>query len=399
MTKFYLAACLGLSLIFAGSKTFAQDSTRAQFPNMLANSYIGVHAGYIDYPFTNALLAPGYSAEKIVKPFPAVKVILGHEFNKYFSAQISYLRPVLWVEYRNVNGDNGEHAIFMNVFGVTGKGMVPLSKKLTAYAEAGGAIVTRAGFNTNNVQIAGSTNYLTYELGAGLHYKMNKRADLVGSVTYAAGNSNEKQPRTMFYGLGVNYYMRPLSKEAVAKNSSGHYAFPHNVIQIGYSTNAIGYGINYWFSKAPIPVFWDGNIRATHGITLQYQRNSFHGRRFFQIDWGANVSYFQTELNKQDFFTVSLYPAMRFWPLRTKPFDLYFNAAVAGPTYFSEKMLDNRITGEHFTFYDYLGMGFLMGEKRNLNFEFRIAHYSNGNIFYDNPGILIPMCFNLGYAF
>ena len=79
--------------------------------------------------------------------------------------------------------------------------------------------------------------------------------------------------------------------------------------------------------------------------------------------------------------------------------DAYFYYSVAGPTYISKKIIDHIDTGEHFTFQDNMGVGMFFGEKRNLNAEIRIGHYSNGNIFPLNGAVKIPLSLNFGYAF
>jgi hypothetical protein len=55
-------------------------------------------------------------------------------------------------------------------------------------------------------------------------------------------------------------------------------------------------------------------------------------------------------------------------------------------------------TGKHFTFHDFMGIGTYAGLKRNIYAGLRIAHYSNGNIFPQNDGVMIPLTFNLGYV-
>src|SRR5262245_41995880 len=93
----------------------AQDE-RAQYPQLLSNSYIGLHVGYVDYAFSNSQLTSGFEAESIRVPHLAFRALLfGHEFNKYFSGQVSYLRPVKWVRYENVNADRSSHSVWMNV--------------------------------------------------------------------------------------------------------------------------------------------------------------------------------------------------------------------------------------------------------------------------------------------
>ena len=127
----------------------AQDQP-AQYPRFLENSYVGVQLGYIGYSFSSSQLQPGFQAQSISVPHLAARVFLvGHEFNKYFSAQISDMRPVQWVEYRNVNGDQGRHSVWMNVAGLTAKARLPLTKTVSAYGEGGLGIVTRKGFAIN----------------------------------------------------------------------------------------------------------------------------------------------------------------------------------------------------------------------------------------------------------
>ena len=93
-----------LILCLIAIRTSAQDK-RAQYPSFLANSYFGVNIGYINYPFTNEHLEPGFEAESVKIPHVAVRInLLGYRINDYLSAEISYTRPVNWVEYHNING-------------------------------------------------------------------------------------------------------------------------------------------------------------------------------------------------------------------------------------------------------------------------------------------------------
>ena len=55
--------------------------------------------------------------------------------------------------------------------------------------------------------------------------------------------------------------------------------------------------------------------------------------------------------------------------------------------------------GANFTFMDNMGTGIFFGEKRNLNMELKIGHYSNGNVFTDNEAVKIPLSLQLGYVF
>ena len=79
--------------------------------------------------------------------------------------------------------------------------------------------------------------------------------------------------------------------------------------------------------------------------------------------------------------------------------DLYIFYSVAGPSFLSKTVIDGTLTGRHFTFQDFMGMGIFAGKQRNVNAEVNINHYSNGNIFTENAGLKIPLTFTLGYAF
>src|SRR6266496_6755372 len=148
--KFTLIIFIEFLFSIPGNFIIAQDH-RYQYPAVLSNSFTGVSIGYINYPFSNFQLEPGYGAASIHVPHTAVRIILfGHEFNKYLSAQITYMRPVDWVEYKNVNNDNKRHTVWMNEVGLTGKIKSPAWKKFSLYAEGGMVLVTRRGFSINN---------------------------------------------------------------------------------------------------------------------------------------------------------------------------------------------------------------------------------------------------------
>jgi Lipid A 3-O-deacylase (PagL)/OmpA-like transmembrane domain len=377
-----------------------REDKRAQYPGILSNSFAGVNIGYINYPFSNKQMEPGYSAESIQIPHAAVRIILfGHQFNKYLSAQIIYMRPVDWIKYKNVNGDQSEHSVWMNAAGLTVKTQTPVWKKFSVYGEAGLGFITRRGFYINNSPVIKNADYATILTGAGLQYRLNNEWDIMLSAVYSPAHSKVKQPHTFFYSAGFTYTMRPLSREKVKRNSATGFIFPKNIVQFGYTTNALGYGTNNFVSKGVIPIFWAGDVQVGRGISFQYQHNIFHTRKVFSFDWGADFSYWQSRRNKDKFCTVSLFPLLRFTAVRSKSADIYFNYSVAGPTFISKIVIDSHNTGKHFTFQDFMGMGIYTGRNRNFNAEIRIMHYSNGNIFPQNVGLMIPLTFNVGYAF
>src|SRR5436190_12221683 len=88
----------------------SREDTRTQYPAFLTNSYFSVNVGYIDYSFSDRQLEPGFHAASIGVPHVAARVaIFGHEFGQYLSAQLSYMRPVRYVTYTNINGDENTH--------------------------------------------------------------------------------------------------------------------------------------------------------------------------------------------------------------------------------------------------------------------------------------------------
>jgi hypothetical protein len=379
---------------------FAQDN-RTQYPGFLSNnSYFDINVGYINYSFSNSHLPGGYKAESIHIPHVGVRLILfGYRFNKYLSAQVSYLRPVLWVQYKNINGDQANHTVTMNISGLTLKSFLPLRKKISLYVEGGMGLVTRTGFAINHYPVLKNASYVTLLTGTGLQYHPDDKWDFMIHAGWSPANSKLMQPATVFFSGGSRYNMHRLSAERVEANRHTRFIFPANMIQLGFTTNGAGYGVNNFFSNKIFPIFWGGDVQVGKGFSVHYQRNVFHGRKVFSIDWGTSFSYWKSNINKTTFYTLSLFPLLRFTVLHVKPADLYFNYSVAGPTYISRVRIDNTETGKHFTFQDFMGMGVYAGKHRNINAEIRIGHYSNGDLFPQNNGVKVPLGFNLGCAF
>ena len=93
MNRPYTAAAAFLFLCVAHSAVAqSSDDTRTQFPRLLQNSYISINVGAIDQPFSQAQLEPEFHAASIDVPRVDVRVMLiGHEFNRFVSAQASYM--------------------------------------------------------------------------------------------------------------------------------------------------------------------------------------------------------------------------------------------------------------------------------------------------------------------
>jgi len=394
-------AAAALLLVCARAPAFAQqgDDTRTQFPKVLQNSYIMINAGAIDQPFSQALLQPGFHATSIDVPRIDVRVVLfGHEFTRYVSAQASYMRPLNYVTYTGVRaGDADAHHVRVNFGAVTLKARAPLRGRLSAYGEGGLGFTSRTGFSLGDAPVVTDAHYASVLAGGGIEYRLTAAWDVTGGVTLSPGRAALSQPRTLFSSAGVRYTMRPLPPERVAANRDAGFVFPRQVAQVEYSSGT-GYVVNDFVSRK-VPIFWGGHARVDFGIAPHYERNVFHTRKVFAIDAGASAGFYRTRQNGDRFYTLSVYPLFRFTFLRTRLADMYFAYSLAGPTYISKVVLDGLDTGRHFTFQDFMGIGWFAGASRKLNAGVKINHYSNGNIFTQNAGVKIPLTFSVGYAF
>jgi lipid A 3-O-deacylase PagL len=388
-------------LLCAAASAIAQPSedTRTQYPRLLQNSFISINVGAIDQPFSQAQLEPGFHAASIEVPRADVRVMLiGHEFNRVISAQASYMRPLNYVTYADVGpGDVDRHHVRVNFGAVTLKARLPVARRWSAYGEGGLGFTSRTGFSLGDTPVVTDAHYASLLLGGGAEYRLTPSWDLTGGVTFSPGRDDVRQPHTIFYSSGFRYTVRPLPAERVDANRDAGVIFPRHVIQVEYSSGT-GYGVNDFVSRR-VPIFWGGHAKVDFGLAPHYERNVFHTRRVFALDIGASAGFYKTRQNNDRFVTLSAYPLFRFTFLRARLADMYFAYSLAGPTYISKVILDDLNTGRHFTFQDFMGIGWFAGASRNLNLGVKINHYSNGNIFTQNAGVKIPLTFSVGYAF
>jgi Lipid A 3-O-deacylase (PagL)/OmpA-like transmembrane domain len=396
----YLAAATFL-LLGAARSAIAQpsDDTRTQYPRLLQNSYISINVGAIDQPFSQAQLEPGFRAASIEVPRVDVRVMLiGHEFNRFVSAQASYMRPLNYVSYTSVGrGDIDRHHVRVNFGAVTLKARLPVAGRWSAYGEGGLGFTSRTGFNLGDTPVVTDAHYASMLIGGGAEYRITPSWDLTGGMTFSPGRDDVQQPHTLFFSSGFRYTVRPLPAERVDANRDAGVIFPRQMIQVEYSSGT-GYGVNDFVSRK-VPIFWGGHAKVDFGIAPHYERNVFHTRKVFALDVGASAGFYKTRQNDERFVTLSVYPLFRFTFLRARLADMYFAYSLAGPTYISKVILDDLNTGRHFTFQDFMGIGWFAGASRNLNLGVKINHYSNGNIFTQNAGVKIPLTLSVGYAF
>lgn len=372
---------------------------RTQYPKFMENSFFTFSVGLIGYLFGQQQLEPGFHAESIDKPRLAVRAdLFGHRFTKYLSAQAIYMRPAWFVQYHDINGTTGTQQVSNAYAGVALALNIPVTSKVSAYGEGGGGITSRSGAIINGKVALMSAHYTSGMLGAGLDIQTSRTLDLMLSATYLPGRDSFAQPSTRMYTAGLRYHMRPVPQATVEENRSGGYAFPVNLIRVGFTTNVFSYGMNNLFSRN-IPIFWGGHVETRQGVTIDYQRNVFHTKKVFAFDLGASGSIWRSDGNRDAFGTISGYPMFRFFFVRSQPADLYFNYSLAGPTFISQSMIDNQNTGARFTFQDFMGIGTLLGRDHRFNAEFGIKHYSNGNLFTSNASVKVPLTVSIGYTF
>jgi hypothetical protein len=331
-------------------------------------------------------MEPGHRAGSVRTPSLAVRVTFGYRFDDTLSGQVTYLRPARWVEYRNVDGTTNGGTVWMNVAGLTMKARTPVTGRWSAYAEAGLGIVTRHGLSVGGRTVVADAVFATPLVGGGADYQVTEEWRLTLGGLYSPGQSDPLQPRTVAFTTGMTYLVTP---RPAARPVPGEptYIFPEDLVQLGFTTNALGYG----FNTAVSPIFWQGDVRVARGVTLHYQRNLFHTKKLFSLDWGASLAYKRSDLDRDRFLALSIFPLFRFTAYRTTVADFYFSYSLAGPTFISKTVIDGQRVGKRFTFQDLLGLGAYAGRDRRYNLELRVGHYSNGNLIPRNPGIKVPL--------
>ncbi|GHT10985.1 hypothetical protein AGMMS4956_03320 [Bacteroidia bacterium] len=391
----------------------------------LQKSYFEVNFGALYYPFGEKQMQQGYTLDNVRHTTATgIRLALGYNFNNYWAAQISYLCHLVLpnVYYNAITAADSAKIggnVANNIVGITMKGKLPIGKKWSVFGEAGMSIITRSGVP----QMVKNANFVTLQVGAGVKYQITPRwgIQLSGNYTPPSPKHNH-QPSTTFAGIGVTITPQPFSNEYLQKSAATGIIHPKQWIQIGYTTNLLDYDVNEFLINEDggfpyVSFIWNAAPRIKQGFTLNYQRNVFHSQKWFALDWGANVSVWQSlgryanpSVNdetpqkfvtgkQKTFFTISIFPVFRLNYLHTKWADMYAYYCVAGPTFISTTKMDGYDLGKKFLFVDNIGTGAFFGNRRQYNIELKIGHYSNGDIFTDNKGITVPLSLNVGYAF
>jgi len=386
--------------IFISFPVWATQSSladpRRQLPAVLNQTYMGASVGYTDIPFSNAHLINGFRAESFKNPDIGLSVFIGHFFNRYLAGQISLMRPIKW-SYANNITPNKRYSIWTSLFGLALRPTLPITHQLSMYGLSGLGIVSRHGFQVNNVTAMPSVDLITLFTGGGLTYAIDTHWHWDVGFQYALARPTEHQPSIWYASTGFYYLFTPLH---LSRNHQASYLFHRNLIQIGaFSTTIFNPSINKYFTIPYLPIFWTGKITTRDGMWMMYHRNIFHTQKRFSLDVGVSAATYRSTISNTDFQTLSLFPEMRLWFYRSHLVDWYFNYSIAGPTYITRKTIDRLNSGGHLTFQDLLGVGCYVGHNKNANIDFKIGHYSNGNLLPNNPGIQVPLVISIGYAF
>jgi hypothetical protein len=377
-----------------------RDDGRVQYPPGLVNSFVTVNVGSIGYAFSEQQLAPGHSVGSIEVPHTAASVVLfGHHFGDHVSVQGSYMRPIKYVRFHDLDGTDASQTVWMHYGTVTGQVRTPVARRLSVFGEGGLAITSRRGFELGGRSVVTNAHFASALFGGGIEYRLNTTLDLVVGTSIIPARSQDNNPATIFTSAGIRFNMRPLPPERVAEVIEAGYIFPRDVVQVGFATDAFGFSANRFFHKT-VPIFWGGDVKVRRSVvSLQWERNVFHTKKVFALDFGVSYSEWRSQQANEAFRTLSVFPVLRFNVVRTRQADVYVSFSEAGPAYISRVTIDGLAMGGHFTFQDFMAAGVFIGPRKRLNLELNLNHYSNGNLMSDNAGVTVPLAIKLGYAF
>ncbi len=387
----------------------AQERLNTQYSPFLAKTYYNFNFGAVFNNFSNENLAPGFDTATFRKNRFSGRFLLGYKLNPKLGLQFGVLRPASWFSYENINNIGYKRTVWMNIWSLSLKQELSLSKKYSIYGELGIANESRVGFAIDNQSIYDDAHFANLIAGVGVSYRLSDTWSFLVNTTYLPKSTKYNQPAIVQASVGLNYNMQQIPKEkAILYKLDQTYFFPKQLIQVSYGTSALGFLPNRFFSmnltvgnskSIGIPIFWLGESKARHTFGVNYQRTAFRTQKSFSLDWGAGLTVFETQATREKVVALSVYPVLRFYVWRHPKFDMYTNYSIIGPTFISKKNIDHLETGPHLTYQDFMGIGAFVGKTRRLNLELKIMHYSNGNIFPENAGVAIPVLLTLGKTF
>lgn len=409
MRTLYFNLFCGLAFCVFQS-AFAQEDSQTrlltEFSPFLSKAYFNVNLGGIYYPFKEEYLNQGFNSTGTTLNSFSGRILLGYKFKETWALQFGVMRPAIWFTYNDIEYDGQKSSVLINLWSLSVKKNIKLYKDIDLFGEVGVGNLTRIGIYNKftETSIYDDTHYITPVFGLGLQYKLSKKWDILWSSLYLPEYESKKQPYTFQMTLGATYNLRQIEKEKAVKYAEDeNYFFPKRFLQIGFGSGQLGFFTNEFFSaqaeigseELGLPVFWLGDVKARSTYSAMYQQTVFRSRRYFSFDVGTSFTYFES-YEGSSVFALSVFPVIRFYLWRPKPFDFYINYSVIGPAYISKEDIDNVNTGPSITYQDFMGIGLFFGKKRQYNFDLKIMHYSNGNIFTRNDGVAIPLIFSFG---
>lgn len=383
--------------VAASAETKYYPDERSQLPAALNNSYLGMGAGYTDFPYSNSSLINGIRAVSFTNPTFGLNVFLGHYFNPYLAAEISLMRPIKWSYANGITSPTDKRSIWISLFGFSLRPTLPINNRLSVYGLAGLGLISRHGFSINQTLAIPSEDIPTFLTGGGVTYAITPQWHFNLGMEYTVARPEKQQPNTL-YAFGSFYYL--FKTLHLPTYYSTHYIFQKNEIEAGgFSTDLFNPNVNKYFTVGYLPIFWTGDLKTKSGGWVMYEKNVFHTHKLFSLNVGVSASTYTSQVNDTSFQAFSVFPDFRFWLIRSPSADFYFTYSVAGPTYLTQDYIDNIYLGGQFSFQDLLGFGLFLGKQKHFDVNVRIGHYSNGNTLPTNPGVQVPLVVSMGYAF
>jgi opacity protein-like surface antigen len=387
-------------VLFAGNASAERD--RSELPGFINNSYLGVSFGMGSYGFGNDELKGSHEVREVSNKLTSGSVYSGHNFNEHLAFNLGYIRPLEWIKYEGLDNTDSSGTVRITLFTFTLRPTLKINSKLSVNGQGGLGYMSRSGIEQGGDTFIEDGEILTLVTGAGLSYQLANSWYADADIIYSLPRESENQPGLLYTSFGIRYLLKqqPDKKKFADETPSKKSHFPYRLIAVGGFTRDLFYWEPHEYFHPPnIPIFWIGDVKLNKGYYIMYEHNLYHTSRLFSFDWGARIAYWESNEQKENFSTYSLYLSFKIWLVRNKIFDLYVTYSAAGPTYISKPIIDNIDTGKHFTFQDFMGIGVFLGKNKRININSTIMHYSNGNIFPQNTGIAVPSTLAVGYSF
>ncbi len=202
-----------------------------------------------------------------------------------------------------------------------------------------------------------------------------------------------KSIETVFFYILIFFVaFIPTNIQAAIINSS--FSFPHQEYSLGFFNKDI---LPDNIPHPPHPLFWTSRLKVDKGWTFNYEYTAIHTIKYFSIDIGYSISKWNKSSQSQ--FCATFLIAFKWWMFHVPMFHPYFVYSVASPSIITRRRFAGANLSANFIFQDFIGVGFLLGEKTRVDVSLKIYHYSNGDLFLHNAGFDVPSVLSVGIAF